>query len=187
LFPDDLEFRPLYLDNDLIDFVETVPPSMRWGEGSLYRQVLLHAAPELAQVPLTTTLGLPLDASHRQIERKRKLRTYWRRWRGKASRHSAGLIPPLKRTSAYVDYDGWFKHELRSWAKSILLDARTLERGYWNPSAVERLMQDHLQGRGRRLTYKLTALITFELWHRIYMDQSDALSSTLCPTGAPEI
>jgi asparagine synthase (glutamine-hydrolysing) len=172
LFPDNLEFRPLYLDNDLIDFVQTVPPSMRWGEGSIYKQVLLREAPELARIPLTTTSGLPLDASHTQIVRHKKSRAHWRRWLSRARKLSAGLIPPLRNAKRYVDYDRWLRHELRSWAESILLDARTLDRDYWNPSAIVKMMQDHIQG--QNLSGKLAALISLELWHRMYLDGVDA-------------
>jgi hypothetical protein len=172
LFPDDLEFRPLYLDNDLVDFAQTVPPSMRWGEGSIYKQVLLREAPELARIPLTTTSGLPLDASHTQIVRHKKSRAHWRRWLRRARKLSAGLIPPLRNAKRYVDYDRWLRHELRSWAESILLDARTLDRDYWNPSAIVKMMQDHIQG--QNLSGKLAALISLELWHRMYLDGVDA-------------
>jgi asparagine synthase (glutamine-hydrolysing) len=161
---------------------------MRWGENSLYKQVLLHTAPKLARVPLTTTRGLPLYASRQQIARHKMVDKYWRRWHKKAHRLSAGLIPPVRRTGYGVDYDTWLKNELRGWTESILLDPRTLGRGYWNPSAVEQLVEDHRLGRGRQLEKKLTALITFELWHRMYMDRSDiAILVAARPSSALEI
>jgi hypothetical protein len=79
----------------------------------------------------------------------------------------------MRTTRSNVNYGDWLRQELRSWAESILLDARTLERDYWNPSAIERLMSDHLRGQGGKLSQKLTALITLELWHRMYLDESN--------------
>jgi asparagine synthetase B (glutamine-hydrolysing) len=192
LFPDNLVFRPLFLDNELIDFVQTIPPSMRWGQGSLYRQVLLQTAPQLARIPFTTTWGLPLNASHRQVARQKTLAKHWRHWRRKANRLSQGLIPPMRVTHSSVNYDDWLKHELRGWVESILLDAQTLERDYWNPAAIERLLRDQLHRQGGKLSHRLTALITFELWHRMYLDQSDVAplswrTTRPAPTGLVEV
>ena len=178
LFPETLEFRPLYYDNDLIDFVQTIPPSRRWGEGSIYRQVLLHTAPELAQLPFTTTCGLGLGASHQQIERRRAHRKRWRAWYRSAYRLSRGHLPSLPLPAAfggaalYADYGAWFRHELRSWVESILLDPRTLDRGYWRAETVRQMAREHQQG--RPTTRQIAALISIELWHRLYLDSESA-------------
>ncbi|MBZ0156693.1 MAG: asparagine synthetase B [Alphaproteobacteria bacterium] len=167
LFPDTLEFRPFFFDNDLVDFAQTIPPSLRWGENSLYRSILLEAAPAMARIPATTTNGLPLDVTHLQMRHhERRLR-----WRRSLSRMTRGLITG-GRKNFYVDYDAWLRKDLRSWAETILLSPGTLERGYWNPGSVARLMEDHRCGCGpmSNTGVKLTALISFELWCRIYLD-----------------
>jgi asparagine synthase (glutamine-hydrolysing) len=176
LFPENLEFRPLYYDNDLIDFVQTLPPSMRWGEGSVYKQVLLSTAPGLARLPFTTTCGLGLAVSYQKIERRRAYRKRWRRWYRSAYRLSRGHLPslPLPRTfkgnRLYADYDTWFRHDLRDWVESILMDPRTLDRGYWRAQRLRQMVQEHRQG--RPITRQLATLISLELWHRSYLDQS---------------
>jgi asparagine synthase (glutamine-hydrolysing) len=173
LFPDNLEFRPLFCDSDLLDFAETISPSLRWGDNSVYRQVIFRTAPQLAKLPSTRTSGLPLNATHKQIGRRRYLQNRLRPWRRRINKISKGLIPPM-RGDHYVNYDEWFKRELRSWAESILLDPRTLNRDYWNDSAIPRLMEAYLQGKpGKQLARKLAALISFELWHRMYLDEPD--------------
>ena len=177
LFPDGLVFRPFFYDNDVVDFAQTIPPSLRWGENALYRQVVLRVAPELAKIPATTTNGLPLDTTHKQMARRKSQRRILRRWRRRLNKISLGLIPPM-RTRFYADYNRWLRRELRGWAESVLLDARTLKKDYWNASAITRLMEDHLRGNKRgieRLASKLTALISLELWHRMYLDGPDAL------------
>jgi asparagine synthase (glutamine-hydrolysing) len=168
LFPDNLEFRPLFYDNDLIDFVQTVPHSMRWGEGSIYSRVLPSIAPELAQLPFTTTLGLSLEADRLQITRWKESRSRWKRWHRKLDRLTRGLLPPARAPSFYAPYSAWFRNELRDWAESILLDTRTLDRGYWNVATVKQMVQNHAQG--RPMTKQLAALLSFELWHRVYLD-----------------
>jgi asparagine synthase (glutamine-hydrolysing) len=170
LFPDNLEYRPLFYDKDLVDFAQTIPPSLRWGDSSVYRQAILRTAPELAKIPATTTYGLPLDATHRQMARRKSRLKTLHRWRRKISRISRGLIPPM-RTSFYVDYGEWLKQELRGWAEAILLDPRTLNRDYWNDSAIPRLVETHIRSSsGSRLWKRLITLISLELWHRMYMD-----------------
>jgi asparagine synthase (glutamine-hydrolysing) len=190
LFPDNLVFRPLFFDNDLVDFAQTIPPSLRWGDNSVYRQIIFRTAPELAQVPSTTTAGLPLNANHRQMAQCDARRKRLERWRNQVNKFSLGLVPPMK-TGFYADYDRWLRRELRDWAESILLDPRTLSREYWNPSAIVQLMEEHARhdmramralvrklsppGDNRqgttKLAKKLTTLISFELWHRMYLDE----------------
>ncbi|MCC6345983.1 MAG: hypothetical protein IT388_02215, partial [Nitrospirales bacterium] len=167
LFPDALEFRPFYFDNDLIDFARTIPPSLRWGENSLYRRVLFQAAPSLVTIPATTTGGLPLDTTHLQMRsHERRLR-----WRRSLSRMTRGLLSPGQK-HFYVDYDAWLRRDLRSWAETLLLSPKARERGYWNPGAVAGLLEDHMSGCSRMSNTgaRITALISFELWCRIYLD-----------------
>jgi asparagine synthase (glutamine-hydrolysing) len=183
LFPDNLEFRPLYYDNDVIDFVQTVPHSMRWGQGSIYKQVLRGTAPELVRIPFTTTQGLSLDADRRQVARRKEAGTRWRRWHRKMDRLTRGRLPPLRRPSLYTHYNTWFRHELRDWAESILLDAQTLERGYWNATTLRRMVRNHAQG--RPMTKQLAAILSFELWHRTYLDGQCAERQAEQPSKTP--
>jgi asparagine synthase (glutamine-hydrolysing) len=176
LFPDNLEYRPLAFDKDLVDFAQTIPPSLRWGDNSVYRQVILRIAPELARIPSSTTYGLPLSATHAQMVRQKNYQKKFRRWRHRISRISLGLIPPVEKTDFYVDYTGWLRGELRDWARTILLDPRTLSRDYWNPSAMAWFLEHHSSG---KTTRQLTALISFELWHRVYLDPEGASEASL--------
>jgi hypothetical protein len=52
----------------------------------------------------------------------------------------------------------------------ILLDERTLQRGYFDPNGVRRLMDDHSRGR-RELSARLWRLLIFELWHRNFLEK----------------
>ena len=172
LLPDNLEHRPFFFDNDLVDLAQSIPPSLRWGESPLYRRVILRVAPEIARIPATSTGDLPLYATDEQVARHKSRMGSWRRWRYRVNRIAMGLISPMRETGLYADYDQWLKQELRDWAESILLDPRTLKRGYWKPSGITRLLENHRTAeRGtQRLARQLTALISFELWHRMYLD-----------------
>jgi len=52
----------------------------------------------------------------------------------------------------------------------ILLEPRTLERGYFQASGVRKLMDDHLL-RNKTMTGRLWRLLMFELWHRNFLEK----------------
>jgi len=63
----------------------------------------------------------------------------------------------------------WMRHELKDMLM-ILVEPRTLERGYFQASGVRKLMDDHLL-RGRTMTGRLWRLLMFELWHRNFLEK----------------
>ena len=64
----------------------------------------------------------------------------------------------------------WIRHELKEMIQSVLLDARTLQRGYFDPRGVRQLLDEHF--RGRRNHYgRIWRLLMFELWHRNYLER----------------
>ena len=63
----------------------------------------------------------------------------------------------------------WFRKELKSGIGHILLEPRSLARGYFNPSGVRTMLEEHWQGR-RDNSGSLWILLMFELWHRNYLD-----------------
>jgi asparagine synthase (glutamine-hydrolysing) len=63
----------------------------------------------------------------------------------------------------------WFRKELKDGIGQILLEPRSLARGYFNPSGVRAMLEEHWQGR-RNNSGSLWILLMFELWHRNYLD-----------------
>ncbi len=68
-----------------------------------------------------------------------------------------------------VPLDHWFRHELKEFSREILLDPRTLARGYFRPQVVTGLLDDHQSGRFDH-SIRLWALLVLELWHREWVD-----------------
>ncbi len=68
-----------------------------------------------------------------------------------------------------VPIDRWFRVELADYLRHVLLDNHTLSRSYFEPAAVRKLVEDHIAGRWDH-SYRLWALLIFELWHRLYLD-----------------
>jgi len=63
----------------------------------------------------------------------------------------------------------WMRNELKDMLM-ILVEPRTLERGYFQASGVRKLMDDHLL-RGKTMTGRLWRLLMFELWHRNFLER----------------
>ncbi len=64
----------------------------------------------------------------------------------------------------------WFRNELRQFARDALLDSRAMNRGYFRPEVVRNMVEDHQAGRYDH-SYRLWALLVFELWQREWVDQ----------------
>ncbi len=69
----------------------------------------------------------------------------------------------------------WFRGGLADVFSSVLGSPRTRQRGYFEPSFVERLVREHLSGT-RDHTLRLWQLLVFELWHRQYLDAATPTS-----------
>jgi len=67
-----------------------------------------------------------------------------------------------------VPYRTWLRGELREWVSQILLDRKTLSRGYFRPDALEKVITANLNGAD--LSKEVFSLVILELWHRIFID-----------------
>jgi asparagine synthase (glutamine-hydrolysing) len=77
----------------------------------------------------------------------------------------------------------WFRKELKSGIGHILLEPRSLARGYFNPSGVRAMLEEHWQGR-RDNSGSLWILLMFELWHRNYLETVRGGVSTVSKTSS---
>ena len=75
-----------------------------------------------------------------------------------------------------VPISRWFRNELKDYIYEILLDSRTLNRGYFKREGIERLLDDHI---GLRYDHsgKIWALLFLEIWFRVFMDREGDLAS----------
>ena len=59
--------------------------------------------------------------------------------------------------------DAWFRGPLYQWAREILLAGKFLEHGYFEQKTIEKLLEEHKNGR-RRHGQRLWLLLCFEFW-----------------------
>ena len=88
-------------------------------------------------------------------------------------RAMAPLLPDgvvTKRKQGFSPPDqSWYRGPKMDYIREILLDPRSLERGYFQPAFVKRVLEDHLAGRvNHRLL--IWSLLSFEWWNRLFMD-----------------
>ncbi len=59
----------------------------------------------------------------------------------------------------------WFRNELRDLPADVLLDRRSLDRGYFRPEEIQRLITEHRESRADHAA-RLWTLLQLEFWHR---------------------
>jgi asparagine synthase (glutamine-hydrolysing) len=62
----------------------------------------------------------------------------------------------------------WMRNELKDLIQTVLLDPKTLQRGYFNPNAVKQILNEHFRGR-RNQSGPIWRLLMLELWHRNFL------------------
>jgi asparagine synthase (glutamine-hydrolysing) len=76
-----------------------------------------------------------------------------------------------KKTGFPVPFGSWLRNELRDFVREVLLDSKTLGRGYFEKKAVEKLLSD---APGASVpSAEIFSLVTLELWHRQFLDVRD--------------
>jgi asparagine synthase (glutamine-hydrolysing) len=63
----------------------------------------------------------------------------------------------------------WFRKELSSYVKEIVLDPRTATRPYFNKAFLETMVRRHLKG-DRNYTNDIELVLTVELMHRVLLE-----------------
>jgi asparagine synthase (glutamine-hydrolysing) len=75
-----------------------------------------------------------------------------------------------KKAGFPVPYDSWLRGDLKDWLAGILLEKKTLSRGYFQKSSVEQLIARNQRDGG--YAKEVFSLATLELWHRTFIDSN---------------
>jgi asparagine synthase (glutamine-hydrolysing) len=63
----------------------------------------------------------------------------------------------------------WMRNQMKDQFLGVLLESRTLQRGYFKPEAVQALVNEHVRGRRNR-SGLLWRMLVLELWHRNFLE-----------------
>jgi asparagine synthase (glutamine-hydrolysing) len=95
----------------------------------------------------------------------------------------AGRVPPQiinrKKAGFPVPYSSWMRSEMKGWVQELLLDRKSLGRGYFDGAGVENLITEN-EGSGRHSKVLFT-LVALELWHREFLDHAASASRSFTP------
>jgi len=80
------------------------------------------------------------------------------------TRPKRGFGVPLRR---------WFKEGMIGWAREILVDPRSRQRGWTQPREVDAMLRQHAEG-SRDHAKRIWALVCLELWARQHVDRRPA-------------
>jgi asparagine synthase (glutamine-hydrolysing) len=105
---------------------------------------------------------IPADLKVRGREKKWILREALRGWLPDdiLDRPKQGFSVPLS---------SWLRTDLHGWTREVLLDRTTRDRGYFDPDAVQGLLDRHAAGNDGDAK-RIWALLMHELWHRDFID-----------------
>lgn len=149
-----------FTDRDLVDLMLTVPPGFRYRR-ELIRKTFIRQYPRLAQIPAPDT-GLPMIDCARDVRIRVGRLVRWH-----LNRAGLKRVSYLNRRP-YKDYGTWFRTALRDWVEDNLLGQRSLQRGYFRPEAIRRLVDEHMNGTDH--STRLGVLLSLELWHQQFID-----------------
>ena len=69
-----------------------------------------------------------------------------------------------------VPVSRWFRNDLKDYVYEILLDRKTLNRGYFKREGIEHLLNDHIELRYDH-SARIWALLFLEIWFRVFIDK----------------
>ncbi len=84
-----------------------------------------------------------------------------------------GILPDkilLKRKQGFsAPEQSWYQGPLMNYVKAILLDRKTLSRGFFQEASIRRVLGEHLTGKANHRLL-IWSLLSFEFWNRLFMD-----------------
>jgi asparagine synthase (glutamine-hydrolysing) len=158
-----VRYRYPFFDYDVLDFFLRLPPRMRFRE-IVYRGILIDKFRELADIPLPNRRA--------SIRTERHLRFYYdvrnrvgRLLLGKFYNTLRQFAPPECAISYNVEA---YRGPLKALVSSLILESN-LRRGYFDQTYLQRTLASHSNG-GSNESFFMHKLISFELFHRLFLD-----------------
>jgi len=137
-----LESRVPFLDNDLVDFALSLPVGYKVDFEAINK-----------------------NNSHNSLGGKKILREAVKKLIPREILHKEkkGFSPPDA---------SWYRGSSMDYVKDILLDKKTLNRGYFKQRFIKKIVENHFSGKANNRLI-IWSLLCFEWWNRIFIDKRD--------------
>ena len=89
-------------------------------------------------------------------------------WKKALSKRVPASILKRKKAGFPVPYEFWLRNNFKDQVHDILTDRKTIERGYFKKSAIEKLI--HANSNSGAYSKEVFSLVALELWHRMFFD-----------------
>jgi asparagine synthase (glutamine-hydrolysing) len=179
--------RSPFMDNDLVDLMYRVPNALRRGNAT-QQELIRRFNVDLARI--ISDRGDASDRSAVTLSAARLL--FWilfkadyvyffdmRNWMLKMESTAAalGLTQLVFGFQKFENYRLWLRTGLSGYIRDVLLDRRTLSRGFFDPAFIRRAVADHIEGRGNYRNH-LDKAMTLELIMRTLIESPLPSKST---------
>lgn len=182
-----LTVRSPYLDNDFVRALYRSPKELL--KGNIFHENLIRrTSPQLLKVRTDKgmygaspfLLNSVINSWYKSQTIADKLYTWDRipfHLTDLVSRIDSYLLKPfhldarVRGRSFFRHYRTWFRDELSEYVQNILYDPRTLQRPYWNPEFIHRIVQEHNNG-WKNHFLEIRKILTIELIHRTLIEKT---------------
>jgi asparagine synthase (glutamine-hydrolysing) len=89
-------------------------------------------------------------------------------WKKALSKRVPDRILKRKKAGFPVPYEFWLRNNFKDQIRDILTDRKTIERGYFQRAAVEKLINANTKSGS--YSKEVFSLVALELWHRMFLD-----------------
>ena len=96
-------------------------------------------------------------------------------WKKALSKRVPTSILKRKKAGFPVPYESWLRHNFKDQIRALLTDRRTVERGYFQKAAVEKMVRAN--GEFGTYSKEIFSLVALELWHRMFLDGEQVTSN----------
>ncbi len=153
------------VDDRLVDFYIKLPSWLKPSRTFLIEYFKIKF-PDLAKIAYQAT---GVDLYHKPSMFKLKYRMYKYKIRYYLERLSRGQLI-LYNMNNYLHFNQWYRShkKIRKYFEEILLDKKTINRGYYNKDYLEYLLTR--QRKGGDSFYVLSSLLSFEIFNRLFID-----------------
>jgi asparagine synthase (glutamine-hydrolysing) len=151
------EVRYPFCDNDLIDYVFSMPINYRISD-KLYLAVINKIIPKLAWVPR--------DLNNQFLTTNKMINSFTKYWH-KISRKIFTYQHPVD----FEDPSGWLRNDLQDWLNSVLFSTSMKNHGLFDIKFLRSLYHRHMSGHeSHYIVGKIAPVMTYELMMQRFYD-----------------